>query len=60
MKNVTNMFLSAENRFVPEMYLKQPRLMYRCIVLVESSQMTKQEQNKSKEQETLDISARMK
>ena len=54
------MFLSAENRFVPEMYLKQPRLMYRCIVLVESSQMTKQEQNKSKEQETLDISARMK
>lgn len=60
MKNVTNKFLLAENRFVPEMYLKQPGSMYRCIVLVGSSQMTKQEQKKSKEQETLDISTRMK
>lgn len=60
MKNVTNKFLLAENKFVPEMYLKQPGSMYRCIVLVGSSQMTKQEQKKSKEQETLDISTRMK
>lgn len=60
MKNVINKFLLAENRFVPEMYLKQPGSMYRCIVLVGSSQMTKQEQKKSKEQETLDISTRMK
>ena len=47
MKNVTNKFLLAENKFVPEMYLKQPGLMYRCIVLVGSSQMTKQELRKS-------------
>ena len=60
MKNVTNKFLLAENKFVPEMYLKQPGSMYRCIVLVGSSQMTKQEQKKSKEQETLDIFTRMK
>ena len=46
MKNVTNKFLLAENKFVPEMYLKQPGSMYRCIVLVGSSQMTKQEQKK--------------
>ena len=48
MKNVTNKFLLAENKFVPEVYLKQPGLMYRCIVLVGSSQMTKQEQKKIK------------
>ena len=60
MKNVTKKFLLAENKFVPEMYLKQPGSMYRCIVLVGSSQMTKQEQKKSKEQETLDIFTRMK
>ena len=47
MKNVTNKFLLAEKKFVPEMYLKQPGLMYRCIVLVGSSQMTKQELRKS-------------
>lgn len=60
MKNVTNKFLLTENKFVPEVYLKQPGSMYRCIVLVGSLQMTKQEQKKSKEQETLDISTRMK